>query len=145
MICLAGIRNSQREVQSALLRDRFFPGKSILTSLFLAIVKDGKVASKRCLFEGKSGDEPGGAVFQVTPKGHVYVVLYRSGNGGQDALMRVHPFDDSMTLTPVPLRRPLSGFCSASVRAGNKPSNTVDLHGPLDATTMGYAQFEIKE
>lgn len=140
----AHILYTEREVQTALLRDKFFPGKSIIGSLWLAVVKDGQVVSKRRLFEGKAGDEPGGARFHVLPNGHVYVVLYRSGNSGQNALMRAYPFDETLALTPIPLKQPLSGFCTASVRAGNKPSRILDLHGQ-EASTMLYAQVEIKE
>ncbi len=140
----AWILYTEQEVQSALMRDKFFPGKSVTPALKLAVVKNGAVVARRTLLEALDQRPVGDARFQVGANGALYAVLYV---GGQDAglkLLRVRPAQEEMTLVPVPLAKPMSGFLLASVRAGNPPSNLVDLIGMRDANSVGYACFEIK-
>ena len=135
---------TQREVQSAMLRDKFFPEKSIINSLRLAIVKEGQIVSRQVLLDGSEKDEPGWARFHVTAKGNVYAVIYHNAQGGQNALMRIYP-TVSTEMTPIPLSQGIGSFCLASVRAGNRPSDRIDLHGTRGSDTMVYAQIHIEE
>jgi hypothetical protein len=132
---------TEREVQSALLRDKFFPGKSILSSLHLAVVKDGAIVSKRTLIEGSPASEPGFARFHVAKDGTVYAVLYVTGQEAGNKLMQIYPSIENPPLIPIPLKNPMGAYCLASVRAGNKPSNTIDIHGQTKSTTMSYARM----
>jgi hypothetical protein len=139
----AYILYTQREVQSALLRDKFFPGKSIISSLYLAVVKDGAITSKRTLIAGTETSEPGCARFHVAKDGTVYAVLYVTGPEAGNKLMEVYPPLDNPPLIPIPLKSPMGSYCLASVRAGNKPSNTIDMHGQTQENTMSYARIAL--
>ncbi len=135
---------TEQEVQSALLRDKFLPGKSLIPSLRLAVIKDGKVVSRRVLLAGTDAMSPGCARFQVAENGTVYAVMYVSGPDAGNKLMQVYPRVEDAPLIPIPLKTPISAFCLASVRAGNAPSNIIDMHGSTQGNTMGYAQAVIK-
>jgi hypothetical protein len=140
----AYILYTQREVQSALLRDKFFPGKSIISSLYLAVVKDGAITSKRTLIEGTEGYEPGCARFHVAKDGTVYAVLYVTGPEGGNKLVQVYPPLDNPPVIPIPLKSPMGSYCLASVRAGNEPANTIDMHGQTKENTMSYARVALR-
>jgi hypothetical protein len=135
---------SEREVASALLRDKFLPGKSIISSLYLAVVKDGAVLSRRVLIAGTEAREAGCARFHVTKDGTVYAVLFVTGADGGNKLMQIHPSIENPPLVPIPVTKPIGNFCLANVRAGNEPSNIIDLHGPREGNTMAYAQIRMK-
>lgn len=134
----------ERAVASEMMRDKYFPELSVLNTLHLALVKDGVVQSRRVLFEGTDARQAGWARFQETPDGSLYAVLSVSGEDGGDKLMRISPEDAGNTLTPIPLEKPMSAFLLATVRAGNAPSNIIDMHGPTADTAMGYAQVIIE-
>lgn len=133
---------SEREVASALMRDKFFPGKSIIDSLYLAIVKEGVLGARRELIHGTESMAPGGARFHETPHGTLYAVVYVSGPEAGNKLLRIHPTDESNTLIPIPLERPFSSFSLASKRAGVSPSNTIDLLGQ-EGNTLYYAEVAL--
>jgi len=124
---------TQREVQSALLRDKFFPGKSILNSLHLAVIKDNEIVERRTLIKGIEGEQPGCARFHVTPNGQLDAFVYLSGSNSRNILLPVYPQDTEAAPIPVPLETPFSSYCLASVRAGNEPSNIIDVLGQKDA------------
>jgi len=140
----AYILYTEREVQSALLRDKFFPGKSIINSLRLAVVKDGQVLSKKTLYEGSATSEPGCGRFHVAKDGTVYAVLYVNGAEAGNKLMQVYPEIENPALIPIPLKTPMGTYCLASVRAGNKPSNTIDMHGSTTGNTMAYVRIALQ-
>jgi hypothetical protein len=135
---------TQREVQSALLRDKFFPDKSIINALHLAVVREGAVVERRTLIEGTDKMQPGHARLHETPNGAVYAVISVSGNPSGNYLLRVYPEDPGHTLTPIPLEYAFGSYCLASVRAGNAPSNTIDIFGHRGSgRTLSYAQVAI--
>ncbi|MBI4558527.1 MAG: hypothetical protein HY706_13170 [Candidatus Hydrogenedentes bacterium] len=140
----AYIMYTERAVQSELLRDRFFPGKSTISSLYLAVVRDGKIIERRVLIEGSASVEPGTARFHVAPKGNVWAVIYLGGPSPSNVLMQVYPAVSEKPV-PIPLRAPFSNFCLATVRAGNRPSNTLDILGTSTSdNTMSYAEVRLK-
>ncbi len=139
----AHIMYTQREVASPLLRDKFFPGKSIVTSLHLAVVKDGAVTTRRVLYAGTDAAQCGHARFQVAADGTVYAVMIVSGPEAGNKLMQVFPPVENAPLIPVPAKHPMSSYCLASVRAGNAASNTIDLLGQSSGDTMSYLQIVI--
>ena len=141
----AYILYTEREVQSALMRDKYFTGKSIISSLNLAIVKDGKIASKKPLVPGTPEREVGCARFHESPDGVLYAVLYVSGSDPGNKLLQISPSDDTATLVSIPLKTPFGAFTLASSRAGCKPSNIIDILGhSKGGDTMSYAQVAIK-
>ncbi len=139
----AYILYTEREVQSELMRDQFFPVKSIVDSLHLAVVRDGKVQSRHVLIEGTPDNVPGNARFHVSEDGTLFAVLYIAGSDSGNKLMQIMPIDEPKSLIDIPLESPMSNFCLASVRAGNLPSNHIDLHGQTASATMGYAHVRI--
>ena len=136
---------TEQEVHHAFMRDKFFPGKSLIPSLHLAVIEQGKVVARRVLIEGNDARQPGGARFHETPKGEVYAVVYVNGEDGGNKLLRILPEDPSGELVPIPLAKPMSSFCLATVRAGNAPSNTIDIFGHTAGNTMSYAQVKLAE
>jgi hypothetical protein len=137
---------TEREVQSALLRDRFFPARSVLDSLNLAVVEDGEVVERHTLVEGTPERSVSRARFHETPDGKVYAVLYVSGKEIRNELMQIYPEIRPAETVPLPLERPFTSFCLASVRAGNAPSNVIDIFGhSRDSQTLSYAEVRIGE
>lgn len=140
---------SDQEVQTALLRDRFFPDKSIQTHLKLAIVKGNRIVERRNLLDGKGFDEPPCARFHVTPDGIVYAVIYAPGPNyavGENLLLQIFPKVHNPRLIHIPLEMPLQAFLLASARAGNAPSYTIDFLGqdnPWWSETMYYAKVNL--
>ena len=139
----AYILYTEREVASALMRDKFFPGKSLLSSLHLAVVKNGSVIARRVLHAGTETAQCGFARFHTAADGTLYAVMSVSGADGGNKLMQVLPAVDNPPLVAIPLKQPMSSYCLASVRAGNAPSNTIDLLGSAQADQMSYAQIAI--
>jgi hypothetical protein len=136
---------TEREVASLLLRDKFFPGKSLVGSLHLAVVKDGAVASRKVLHAGTESEQCGHARFHVATDGTVYAVLYVSGAAAGNKLMQIYPPLDNAPLIPIPVKQPVSGYCLACVRAGNAPSNTIDMLAQSSGDTMSYVQAVITQ
>jgi hypothetical protein len=120
---------TQLEVQSALLRDKFFPGKSVLPSFRLAVVRNGELSDRQVLIEESEERQVGCARFHETPSGEVYAVLYVAGTEPGNKLMRIYPTVETRDLISIPLRQPFTSFCLAGERAGNRPSNTIDFVG----------------
>ncbi|HPO15972.1 MAG TPA: hypothetical protein PLI09_21220 [Candidatus Hydrogenedentes bacterium] len=140
----AYILYTECEVASALLRDKFFPGKSIINSLNLAVVKQGKIVERRRLISGTEKSAPGEARFHLTPDGTLWAVIFMSGETGGNSLLRINPPDPENRLIPIPLKTPMSGYCLASVRAGNIPSYTIDMLGCLSGNVMAYAEIAMR-
>jgi hypothetical protein len=134
---------TEREVASPLLRDKFFPGKSLASTLHLAVVKDGAVSSRRVLHPGTDAAQCGHARFHVTADGTVYSLMMVSGPDTGNKLMQVYPAVEDAPLIPIPVKKPLSSYCLANVRAGNAPSNTIDLLANSSGDTMSYIQMVI--
>ncbi len=139
----AWILYTRREVQSALLRDKFFPDKSILPALYLARISGNTVTHKTVLLPENENASVSQARFHITPDGAVYVVLHLTGTDSGVKLLRLLPEDPARTLIPVSLSHPLAAFCLAGIRAGNAPSNIIDLFGSTGDTVYRYAAIRI--
>ncbi|GMV92104.1 MAG: hypothetical protein AMXMBFR82_18820 [Candidatus Hydrogenedentota bacterium] len=141
----AYIMYTEREVASALIRDKFVPDGSLVSSLHLAIVKDGEVVQRKVLVEGTESVQPGHARFQVTPDGKVYALLHINGAEHPNQLMQIYPLLDDPPTAPVPFKTPFGSYLLATVRAGNEPSNIIDVFGHQSSgTTLSYAQVVIE-
>lgn len=123
---------SEREVQSALLRDRFFPGKSVDDSLWLAIVEEGRVVDRRRLIAGSPERSVPWARFHEAADGRLFVFASVTGAQPRNVLLQVHPPVDPPAPLPVPLSAPFGRFCLASARAGNLPGDVLDVLGTAD-------------
>jgi hypothetical protein len=136
---------TEREVQSALLRDRFLPGRSVLNSLNLAIAQSGKVVDRHTLIEGTEDRSPHHARFHSTPDGRLFAVVFTAGKEARNEVMQIYPEIQAEDTVTIPLQNPFTSFCVASVRAGNAPSSTLDLFGHCKGSgTLSYAQVLIR-
>ena len=140
----AYIMYTAREVQSTLMRDKFFPDKSTSDSLYLAVVHDGQLAKRYLLIEGAEAQQPGCARFHETPAGLLYAVLYVGGADAGNKLMQVHPLAGQVELVSIPFETPFTSFCLASERAGNRPATTIDILGHRGrGDKLSYGRLEI--
>jgi hypothetical protein len=140
----AYVMYTEQEVASAVVRDRFFPGCSTLSSLRLAVVYDGKILARYVLLKETEGQSVSCARFHETKNGKVYAVLHINGHEPPNTMLPIYPQLEPEKLIPIPLEKPLTRFCVASVRAGNVPADILDLHGyGADIHTMRYAAVRI--
>jgi hypothetical protein len=139
----AYIMYTERQVASALMRDKFFPGRPIVTSLLLAAVKDGSVVSRKVLYAGTDAAQCGHARFHVAADGTLYALMVTTGPDGGHKLMQVHPPIETAPLIPIAAKMAMSSYCLANTRSGNAPSNKIDLLGCSAGDTMSYMQMII--
>jgi hypothetical protein len=133
----------EREVDSALMRDQFFPGGSLTNALKLAVVKDGAVIMRRELAISGEEGHTGTARLHQTPDGSVYAVMFMHGPDGSNMLLKLYPDTESVPVA-IPFKKPLGLYHLASVATGNKPSDIIDLFGHSSPETMSYARIVIK-
>ncbi|MBI5091394.1 MAG: hypothetical protein HZB26_03010 [Candidatus Hydrogenedentes bacterium] len=140
----AYILYTETETASALMRDKFFPGKSLVPSMKLAVVKDGAVISRKTLVEGSAERVASHARFHLTPEGVLYALTFFSGKENYNALLQIHP-ESAAEPIRVPFKTPFNSFCLATVREGNSPSRTIDVIGHQGkADTIAYGEIAIK-
>mgnify|MGYP005850054535 CR=1 FL=1 len=140
----AWLMYTEREVQNELMRDRFFPDKSVINSLHLAVVKNSEIIERRVLMEGSASEAPGHARFHSTPDGQLYVVAYCRGENAGHRLLRLLPESNRLQAIPLPLKRPMSEYCLASVRAGNASAFIIDMLGLSSENTLSYARIDLE-
>ncbi len=133
---------TEREVASELLRDRFFPDRSTVSSLHLAIVDKGEIVERRVLHEGSSTSQVALARFHETPDGRLYIFAVMNN---RNYLAEIRDSGEPLLWVPVPFRAPFFSFCLANKRAGCVLSDTMDIHGvgPVNHV-MRYAAVEIR-
>ncbi|MCP4643368.1 MAG: hypothetical protein GY851_23175 [bacterium] len=134
---------TQQDVHHAFMRDKYFPDLSVQPSLHLAIVRKGEVVARHVLID--KGEGPGCARFHETPDGRAYLFGYAGGPEPHNYLMPVYPDVKPEARVRVPFEKPFTSFATATVRAGNKPSNTIDTLGNAPAgDTMSYGQVTLR-
>lgn len=137
----AYILYSEREVASAMMRDKYFPDKSLHNSLKLAIVKDGAVIARHTLVEGSDTQDGGHARFHEAADGRLYAVAYIAGADTGNYLVPVYPEPQPAARVKIPLSAPFGSFFLAGVRGGTAPSNTIDILGHTKSgEVLSYAQ-----
>lgn len=135
------------------LRETFFPEARQSHSLNWAIVRDGKVLSRRVLLvanEGKSNERPGQARFHVTPENRLFVFFYVSGSDAsarsisENRLLEIHSDGTVSPAVRVPLKKPFTQFFTTTVRAGSPTSDTLEVLGTQQGagTTISYARIK---
>jgi len=139
------------------LRDRFFPDIKLRASYRYTQVVDGKIVLQRTLLEvGEDISDTtlagaGGIRLQVTPTGRMvicYALTETDAGGRRVPRMRLMELSaDGTTGEPVtvPMQYPMRQFFTATTRAGNAPSTTLDLLGVRagDAHTISYARVRL--
>ncbi len=140
-------------VQSALLRDKFFPEKKITTSLEYAVLRRGEVVRRSTLVkggEGASGEIPGNARFHATDDGRLFVIYYCGGRDAkgktlsENRILQILPRRGAKPIT-LPLKHPFTTFFTAAERGGSRPSNVIDLFGSgHQPRTLRYARIQLR-
>ncbi|MDM8005485.1 MAG: hypothetical protein QUV05_04955 [Phycisphaerae bacterium] len=145
----------KRPYQSELIRDKFFPGKSMTTHLEYMIITDGKIESKSTLAETPAKDRPGlmpsYARFHVMPGGRLCVVVAgtmtdEAGKGTfGNYVARIGRTGDKMTWLLVHLKNPFHTFFTNTPRGGSEPSELLDLFGTAsDSLQLRYARIRLR-
>jgi hypothetical protein len=140
-------------VQSALIRDRFFPDAKITTSLEYAVLRKGNVVSRRTLLKGGEGESPeipGNARFHATGDGKLFVVYYCGGTTvagdsvSENRILQILPETGEGPIR-IPLEHPFTTFFTAAERGGSPPSKIVDLFGSgPQPQTLRYARIRLR-
>jgi len=136
------------------LRKEFFPGEKQSHRLQYAILRAGKVVSRRTLIqaeEGQPGVVPGRGRFHVMSDGRLlafYYVQGRDAAGKNVSENRVMELRADGTCGPevcVPLKQPFQDYFPATVRAGSPPSTILDVlgHRRGTANTVSYARIRL--
>jgi hypothetical protein len=144
---------TERAINPA-LREKFFPDARQSHSLNYAVLRDGKVLSRRILHvaeEGKSNEHPGRGRFHITPENRLFVFFYVQGSNAagqrvsENRLLEILPDGSITQAIHVPLDRPFTDFFTATVRAGSPPSNTLELLGVRQGSsrTISFARIRL--
>jgi hypothetical protein len=136
-----------------LLRDQFFPGEEVITTLEHVEMHEGRVARRTTLQKGgeKARETCHYARFHATEDGTLWVVDRVSGNRidgsplQENQVFAIRPEQDRIAAVPLALKIPFSTFFTAVERGGNRPSNVIDLFGVgSDGETLRYARVRIR-
>lgn len=144
----------ERSVWYPQMRDHFFAGTPMTTSLEYAIVDRGKVTHRATLAkggEGASSEVPGYARFHSAPGGRLYVVAFMTGadSGGkalsENRLMEITSDGRLGQSVRVPLSHPFTNFMTATERGGSAPSEYLDILGDVSGRPgISYARVHIR-
>ncbi len=144
----------ERSVWYLQMRDRFFPGTPLTTSLEYAVVDRGTVTRRNTLWkggEGASPEIPGYGRFHALPGGRLMVLAYFNGQkpgGAPVSENRLLALGSDGAITKsirVPFAHPFTNFMTATERAGSPPSNTLDILGDASSRPgISYARIEIR-
>jgi hypothetical protein len=135
-----------------LLRDRFFPGQKIATSLEHVVIRDGVVTARATLVRGGEGysETPQYGRFHATPAGTLYLVdsVRRHDSAGgpalQNRLLQVLPAPRDATPQPLALKEAFSTFFTATERGGSPPAAILDLFGAgREGRSLRYARVRL--
>jgi len=137
------------------LREKFFPDARQSHSLKYAVVRSGKVLSRRTLLvaeEGKSNERPGRGRFHIAPDNRLYVLFYVSGSDAdgqsisENRLLEILPDGTAGESVRVPLEKPFTDFMTATVRAGSAPSQALELLGTRQGSggTISFARIKVQ-
>ena len=134
------------------LRKEFFPDAKQRHSLELAVIRDGAVVRRTTLVEGGEGlgnERPGDGRFHVTEDGRLLVFCFVGGADkegkplAEHRLIEIGPDGAAGPAVAVKLAQPLPSFFNATVRAGCRPSNVIDVLGEHSGK-MRYARVRIE-
>ncbi|NKB70443.1 MAG: hypothetical protein GKR89_25520 [Candidatus Latescibacteria bacterium] len=130
----------KRLIAAPVIRDRFFPGMRLDTSLEYAVVDNGAVVERRSLWrhrEGDSGAAPQEGRFHADGDGRLWVVC---SGGGANYLL---PAAGGQGIQ-LPLAQPFTRFFTNTERGGSAPSDIIDMYGTTAAgQDLRYARIRI--
>jgi hypothetical protein len=137
------------------LREKFFPSDKQRHELNYAILREGRVESRRTLLaadEGRPGLIPSAARFHVTPENRLFLFFYVQGTAesgkavAENRLLELRADGTPTGMVSVGLRQPMTAYFTATVRAGSAPSRTLDLLGTRadQPNAIGYARVRLE-
>lgn len=135
-----------------LLRDRFFPGRRISTSLEHVILKGGKIVARTTLVPGGEGraETPQYGRFHAAADGTLFLVYSVEGSrlDGrsflENRLLPVLPSGRGAAPVRLALAEPFTTFFTATERGGSRPSALLDLFGVgRNDGTLRYARIRL--
>ena len=137
------------------LREKFFPGEKQSWALMYAVVRNGRVESKRALVlatEESGGPRVGDARFHVTADGRLFVFYYCRDKGtdgkelSENRLLEIKPDGTQSESVKVDLKNPMNRFFTTTWRAGCAPSDLLEMYGDRGhrEQMMGYARIRVK-
>ena len=140
-----------KSTSSPILRDRFFPGEPIVTTLEYATVENDRIIHHEPLATGgeSRAETPRYGRFHATSDGALYAVYSihaRDENGAarlENRLLRLTPKRDAEP-TRLDLKNPFGMFFTATERGGSAPSDTLDLLGPGSGSEIRHAQIRLR-
>jgi hypothetical protein len=136
------------------LRDKFFPGAPIATTLECCVMAAGKKQWRITLAAGGEGSNPEiprHARLHATPDGRLFVIYHvsgadRSGKAvSENRVMEI--FFDGRHGEPVRLgfSHPFTNFFTATERGGSPPSKFLDLLGTAEGRPgISYARIRLE-
>ncbi len=138
----------KQNIASTLMRDRFFPGQPMISSLTLAVLARGQIMSQRLLVESDQGGAdpvPVWARLHATPDGQMYVVGAFTRNGALcNAICTLSADGEPGALVPLSLDYPFRRFFTATERGGTLRSHLLDLYGEGEQEcTLRYARVRL--
>jgi len=137
---------------SQVIRDRFFPGQEITTTLEHVELARGKVIRRTTLVSGgeKAREACQYARFHATADGTLWVVERISGSRPdgsslhENRVFAIRPDQARTKPIPLALATPFSTFFTATERGGSRPSDVLDLFGiGADGETLRYARVRM--
>jgi len=142
---------------NAHVHEAYFPDEPRTKHLEYAIVKNGKVISRRVLVERVTDTDrvtPGWGRFHVTPDEELYFILAGTLTDAKgrvtqaNFIARIGSPANPPELHRLALKHPFQGalsFFAATPRGGSKPSEVIDLLGATDEpNTLRYARIRLK-
>ncbi len=137
---------------SHVIRDSFFPGQEITTTLEHVELAGGKVIRRTTLVSGgeKARETCQYARFHATADGTLWVVERISGSRPdgsslqENRVFAIRPDQARTKPIPLALAAPFSTFFTATERGGSRPSDVLDLFGiGADGETLRYARVRM--
>lgn len=134
------------------LREKFFPDAKQRHSLECAILRDGNIVRRVTLAEGGEGlgrVRPGAGRFHVTEDARLVILYYqrgfheRSQEASENRIVEIDLEGNLSAPISVKLQQPFTSFFTATIRAGCKPSDVLDVFGSV-GRTMRYARIRIR-
>lgn len=132
----------KQNIQSTLMRDKFFPNIAIKRSLEHVVIRNGQIIDRKTLLEEGKGVLPIYARFHAMSDGTLLALCCIGGETNRNVLMQVKPYDGG-TLIDVPLKHVFNMFFTATERGGSVPSDTIDIYGPGEGHTLRYARITL--
>lgn len=134
-----------------ILRDRYFQGEPIVTTLEYATIENGQATRHKPLLTGGENrpETPRYGRFQATADGALHVVYaatVHDDNGSsrlENRLLRLTP-DREAEPVKLDLKQPFYMFFNATERGGSAPSDTLDLLGPGSGIEIRYARVRLR-